>query len=96
MMNTRMIEINTIDDIFADDNLHILKDSNESFLSYEINRIKHIFLHYGFLGSPLSDTQLNMCIDNGFDTDTIYSMGCDVNSDYKFTALFNEYYKGIL
>jgi len=94
-MNTRIIKINTIQDIFADDNLHILKDKNETFLSYEINRIKNIFLHYGFLGCPLSDTQLAMCLDNGFNADIIYSIGCDVNSDYKFTALFNEYYKGI-
>ncbi len=58
----------------------------------ELNTVKAKFSRYGFIYSPLTNTQIRMCIDNGLDKDTIYSIGCDVNSDYKFTSLFNEYY----
>ena len=80
-----------LNEIFASDTLHILKD-NESFNEYESRRIKYKFLINGFLGSPLTDKQIDICLDNGFDSDLIFSIGCDVYSDYKFISLFNEYY----
>ena len=83
-----------LNEIFASDKQHILKDK-ESFYDYELNRIKYDFLHYGFNGSPLSDNQIKLCLFNGLDSDTIYSIGCDVNSNYKFVSLFNEYYSEI-
>ena len=45
-----------------------------------INTILSMFAKYGFASSPLTRKHIALLIARGFDNDSIYSIGCDVNS----------------
>lgn len=45
-----------------------------------INTILSTFAKYGFASSPLTRKHIALLIIRGFDADSIYSIGCDVNA----------------
>jgi len=45
-----------------------------------INTILSMFAKYGFTSSPLTKKHIALLIARGFDNESIYSIGCDVNS----------------
>jgi hypothetical protein len=45
-----------------------------------INTILSMFAKYGFVSSPLTKKHISLLIVRGFDNDSIYSIGCEVNA----------------
>jgi len=45
-----------------------------------INTILSMFAKYGYVSSPLTRKHIALLIVRGFDNDSIYSIGCDVNA----------------
>jgi len=45
-----------------------------------INTILSMFAKYGFASSPLTRKHIALLIVRGFNKDSIYSIGCDVNA----------------
>ena len=50
-----------------------------------INTILSMFAKYGFAYSPLTRKHIALLITRGFDNDSIYSIGCDVNAGFYST-----------
>ena len=49
-----------------------------------IRTMQHTFAYYGFIECPLSDSELEFLLRNGFTEDQIYSIGCDVEAGVDF------------
>tara|TARA_R100000808_G_C2124335_1_gene134868 strand:- start:1127 stop:1297 length:171 start_codon:yes stop_codon:yes gene_type:complete len=47
-------------------------------MSEQINSIKHMFLFYGFLKSPLTTKNIVSLLLRGKTKDEIYEIGCDI------------------
>jgi len=46
----------------------------------KVMKIKRMFLHYGFLQSPLTTKNIISLINRGKTKDQIFDIGCDINS----------------
>lgn len=49
-------------------------------MNKNINKIVSMFAKFGFTSSPLTRKHIALLIARGFDKESIYSIGCDVNS----------------
>jgi hypothetical protein len=49
-------------------------------MNNKINTILSMFAFYGFTSSPLTRKHIALLIVRGFDNDSIYTIGCDVNA----------------
>jgi len=41
--------------------------------------------NYGFVNTPLTETQYAICVRDGLDINSIYSVACDVNAGLRFS-----------
>jgi hypothetical protein len=47
-------------------------------LRLDADAVEKMFAHHGFIGCPLERKRIVSLLARGFDTDQIYSIGCDV------------------
>mgnify|MGYP003109048102 FL=1 len=66
-------------DLFGADNTALEASAVDALrLTNDVDAIERMFAHHGFLGSPLERSKIVSLLARGFDTDQIYSIGCDV------------------